>query len=250
MTKRRPKTGEPRETKQPLKIDRLPPAVHRAIEDLRNKHGLSWQAIEDLSAEPFGQRWDDKVEEDEEGNVSVTTPPFKVHPARGFVAWGNLPLAVLELFPDMRLPHTNLARWYDLRISQVQQDVRARSENARVIATSFAKSVVKGDKEAVVNACRDQLMAVLSEDGTAAGKMRATKALLGLAEVMQAARANDIKERKVAADERKIALLEQKERLAITKLEAETEKLTKKASSGQPITADDLADIRKKTFGF
>jgi hypothetical protein len=250
MAKERPKTGEPREVNQPLKIDKLPPIVHRAIIELYNKHGLSWQEIEDLSEQKFGQKWDDEVVEDEEGNVSPTTktPPFKVHPGRGFVPWDNLPMRVLELFPNCRLPHSNLARWYDLRFRQVQESMQVRSAQARELAAAFASSVVDKQSEAVTNAIRDQLLAALSEDNTATGRLKSAKALLSLAEVLQTARANDIKERKVAADERKLKLMEQREKIAIQKLEDESAKLSKKAAKGE-VTPADMDRLRERVFG-
>ncbi|HEY4358262.1 MAG TPA: hypothetical protein VGN16_21125 [Acidobacteriaceae bacterium] len=249
MAKPRPKQGEAREVQQPLKIDRLPPIVHRAIIELRNKHFLSWQEIEDLSAEPFGQKWDDQVNEDEEGNVTgTTTPAFKVHAGRGFVPWDNLTRSTLELFPDLKLPHTNLARWYDLRFTQVRKEMQTRSAQAREIAEAFAKSAVNNEVEAVSNAIRDQLMVVMSEDGSVAGRMRAAKALLGLAEVMQSARANDIKERKVAVDERKIVQLEKDAEQRRNKMDAEAEKLSKKAKKGE-VTVADIDRLRERVFG-
>jgi hypothetical protein len=222
MTKARPKTGEKRATNQPLKIDRLPPSVHEAILLLRNKAGKTWQEIEELSALSA-----------EKG---------------GFVEWENLPTATLELFPDMRLPHSNLHRWHDLRVKQIQQQVMESAAQARVIAESFVKGNVAGDKEGVINAARDQIMSVLSEEGSRAGKMGAAKALIALAEIMQSSRANDIKERKVAADERKLKLIEEREARAIKKLDQETEKLSKKASRGE-ITVEDINRIRERTFG-
>ena len=76
----------------------------------------------------------------------------------------------------------------------------------------------------------------------------ARKSLIALAETMQTARANDIKERKVAADERKLKLMEEREARAIKKLDQETEKLTKKASHRE-ITIADINRIRERTFG-
>lgn len=223
--KKRPGTGDPRRTQQPLKIDRLPPPVHEAILALRNQANKTWQEIEDLSAVPVDQ-------------------------PGGFVDWMNLPTAVLELFPDMRIPHSNLQRWYDLRVTQVTRDTMRRSAQAREIAEAFARSVVANGDEAVLNAARDTFMAVLAEDVTPRGRSQAGKALIALAEVMQGARANDIKERKVATDERKLKLLEEREKLAIRKLEAETDRLAKKAERGEAITPEDLAEVRKQTFGF
>lgn len=220
------KTGETRKTKQPLKIDRLPPSVHEAILKLRNRDGKTWEEIEQLSAEACG---DGKP---------------------GFVDWSNLPTPVLELFPDMRIPHTNLHRWFDLRVSQVQKQVLDSAERARILAEAFASAAVDGDRDAVINAARDQILALMSEDSSSGGRARSTKALLALAEVMQVARRNDIRERQVKADERKIALLEEREKLTIRKLEAETERLAKKARTGQPITEEELKNVRMKAFGF
>ena len=225
MAKARPKTGERRSTNQPFKIDRLPPAVHDEILRLRNWRGKTWQEIEALSAEPVGKGKD------------------------GFVEWEKLPTAVLELFPDMRLPHTSLHRWYDVRVRQVQKQVLESSAQARVIAESFVKGKVAGDKEGVINAARDQIMSLLSEDGSQKGKMGAAKALIALAEIMQSARANDIKERKVSVDERKLAQLEKDAELKRKKFVREMEAAEKKITKGDALTAEDINRIRQRVFG-
>src|SRR5882672_10887283 len=122
MAKSRPKTGDKRRVNQPLKIDRLPVEVREAIKYLKNV-GKTWQEIEELSSLPFNKKW------------AIADG--------GFVNWDDLPTSVLELFPEMRLPHTNLHRWFDLRVEQITAEVMARSAQAREIATSFAKSIVK-----------------------------------------------------------------------------------------------------------
>jgi hypothetical protein len=228
MAKAKPKTGERRETNQPLKIDRLPSSVHDDILFLRNVRGKTWQEIEALSAEPV------KKEDGSKGS--------------GFIDWPALDFKVLELFPDMRLPHSSLHRWYDLRVDQVRKEVLVRSQQAHKIAEAFAKSTMAGGDEAVINAARDTIMGILAEDGTAKGRVLASKGLLALAEVMQISRANDIKERKVAADQRKLKLVEAREARAIQKLDQETEKLSKKATRGE-ITVEDINRIRERTFG-
>jgi hypothetical protein len=228
MPKQGPRTGEKRKAQQPLKIDRLPVEVRDAIQHLKNVAGKTWQEIEELSSLAYSEKWS-------EGGG-------------GFVPWERLPLDVLELFPDMRLPHSNLHRWYDLRVSQVQEDVARRSEQARVIAKAFAKSVVKDSDGAVLNAARDQIMSVLSEDGSMNGRMRAAKGLIVLAEVMQEARLNSIKERQVKVDERKIHILEERERIARQKLEAATAEAARKVGTGQFSIAD-INRIRETVFG-
>src|SRR5260370_1373314 len=102
---------------------------------------------------------------------------------------------------NMRIPHSNLHRWYDLRVRQVQKEVLVRSEQARTVAESFAKSNLVNGDEAVINAARDTLMGVLAEDGSEAGRLNATKGLIKLGELMQKARTNEIRERKVSVDD-------------------------------------------------
>lgn len=224
MTKARPRTGEKRKTNQPLNMDRLPPYVHDVILQLRNRRGKTWEEISALSAEPFG-----------EGKA-------------GFVDWAKLPADVRKLFPGKRIPRTTLHRWYDLRVDQVKADVIVRSEQARVIAESFAKSNLVNGDEAVLNAIRDTLMNVLAEDASDAGRQQAAKHLIALAEVMQAARANDIRERKVSTEERKIKLLEEREAQQREKLAKAAADLEKKRTKGA-INREDIERLVEQTFG-
>lgn len=224
MPKARPKTGEKRETNQPLKIDRLPVKTPDAILILRNQLGKTWDEIESLSAEPVGQG------------------------KPGFVEWDKLDPEILALFPHRRIPRSTLHRWYDIRISQVREDVLQRSAQARVVAEAFAKSLVKDADEGVLNAARDTIMNVLAEDGSAGGRKAAARQLISLAEVMQTARANTIKERKVATEERKIKLLEERERLQREKLQQQAADLERKRSSGE-LKPEDIAKLVEVTFG-
>ncbi len=231
MTKaaRRVRTGDKRRTNQPLKIDRLPAEVQERILELRNREGKTWQEIEDLSAEP----------------LNSSEQPH----ARGFIDWQQLPLAVLELFPDMRLPHTTLHRWYDLRVAQVQREVLIRSKQAQKIAEAFAKSNVAQGDEAVVNACRDTLMSMLSENMTEETRLVATKGLLKLSEVMSKVRTNDIRERIVSVDERRVAQLEKDAELKRSRFQKEMDAAEKKVSKGEPLTIADIDQIRMRVFG-
>ena len=220
-TRKRPATGDARKTHHPLKIDRLPVLVQAAICDLY-RGGFTWMEIEQLSKQPIAER--------------------------GFVEWDKLDTEVLELFPGRYIPHSNLHRFYDLRIAQVKKSVMERSSQAREVAEAFANSVVEGGSEAVVNAARDTIMTVLAEDNSAGGRSKAARALVGLAEVMQTARANDIKERKVAVEERKLtAVLDEiarKQRV----MDEETARMSKKATKGQ-IGPEDIDRLRERVFG-
>jgi hypothetical protein len=229
MTKARPKTGESRAKQQPLKIDRLPIDVRDAIQYLKNERGKTWQEIEELSAAPYNPKW--------------------ISEGGGFVHWEELPTQILELFPDLRLPHSNLHRWYDLRVSQVVAETMARSAQAREIAAAFAKSIVAGEDDAVLNAARDQIMSVLAEDATPKGRMKAAGALISLAEMLQERRANNIKERKVAIDERRLVQMEKDAELKRRKFSKEMDAAEKKISRGQALTKDDIDRIRERVFG-
>ena len=189
------KTGETRKTKQPLKIDRLPASVHDAILHLRNTAGKTWEEIEARSTEKYSKDWQSD--------------------GGGFVDWDEVSVGVLELFPDMKLGHSLLHRWYDLRVTQVQRDVLLRSRQAQVIAREFVKANLVNDEQGVINAARDTLMGILAEDGTAKGRKGAAAGLIELGNLMQKARTNRIRERKVAVDEQTLeAKLDQIKRKA------------------------------------
>ncbi len=215
MPKPKPKTGEKRAVHQPLKIDKLPPKVHQDILRLKND-GESWEAIEALSS--------------------------------SFVDWDKLPAQVSALFPGKYLPHTNLHRWHDLRYIQVRKDVMARAEQAREIAEAFAKFRMKDGDESVINAARSIIMGILAEDTSSKARERAARSLIQLSEVMQQARGNVIKERRVAAEERRITQLEKTAEMVRGRMEAETQKAAKKLSNGQ-LTIDDINKLRERTFG-
>ncbi len=232
MPKARPKTGEPRVTHQPFGIDRLPEDVQDAIRLLRSDRevgGLTWAQIEERSARPYSAKWKQD--------------------RQGFVDWDTLPIDVLQLFPQLRIPRSNLHRWFFNSLQQARQDVLEEGDAAQKFIAAIAGKEIEGMDEAVMNAMSREVFNLIQSTGTGdrtrfIGALNETSLVLARLGRLQLTR------KKVAADERKLKLLEQREALAVKKLEAETERLTKKASSGQPITPEDLADVRKKTFGF
>lgn len=225
MAKPRPKTGEKRLVNRMLKIDRLPVEVRDAILWLRNA-GKTWPEIEERSQLAYSEKWQS---------------------GGGFVNWDTLPTPVLELFPDLKLPQTSLQRWFDLRVRQVASEVMARSAQARELAQAFTKSVVNGDDSAVLNAARDQLMSLLAEDASPKARINATKGLIALAEMLQEKRLNDIKERKVATDERRMKLLEDREKQARERVDQATQQAARKGT-GQ-FSIEDINLLRERTFG-
>jgi hypothetical protein len=124
VPKRRPKTGEVRQLNRPLNIDLLPIEVRDELVKLRNE-GKTWPQLQELSQK--------------------------------LVKWDGLPTNVLEKFPDLYIPHTNLHRWYDLRVAQVRKEVLAESETARAFAEKLGAAGVENGSEMVVNAMRDQV---------------------------------------------------------------------------------------------
>jgi hypothetical protein len=227
MAKPRPKTGEKRAVQQPLKIDKLPQEVRDAIQTLKNDH--TWEEIEELSGMRFNPKWQSQ--------------------GGGFVDWEKLPAKVAALFPNRRLPHSNLQRWYDIRVRQVMAETLARSAQARQLAASFAESIVKDGDAAVLNAARDQIMSILAESTQPGLRFAATKQLIALAEQMQGRRANDIKQRKVAVDERRLTALERELEMKRAKFEKETNAAAEKARRGQKLTEADINSIRSSVFG-
>lgn len=229
---KRPRTGDPRKARQPLSIDLLPMDALDAIRRLRNTHGLSWEEIERLSSMPYGEKWEEKI-----GSA-------------GFVNWDALSTRVLEKFPKLRLPHTNLHRWYDLRVDQAMRDLARDSAVAHEVAQAFAAGGLDKDDEAVINAVRDiclrQLVDAKSEDA----KTVVRDALVDLAHVMQKARANDIRKGVLEQRKREIDLLEKK--LELVKQKAGKLKETIEATDGgKPLqlTREQLLEQVKEIYG-
>ena len=106
MTLPRPKTGEARKVRQPLGIDRLPLAMQDRIRAARIA-GRTWMEIEE---------------------ASCTWPEWNE----------GVAIEVFALFPGRRLPHSNLHRWYDLRVAQVMKEQEQRSIAAHAAADKVA----------------------------------------------------------------------------------------------------------------
>jgi len=140
----RPKTGEKRKTRLPLKIDRLPQGAKDAIETLYNR-GRTWVEIAEQSAKPYSKEWE------KDGG--------------GFIDWVEVDTDALELFPGLRLAKSSLQRWFDLRIAQVRSQVMAESAKTRVWVEALASKDVAGTNAAVMNAARDQAFALMQQVG-------------------------------------------------------------------------------------
>jgi hypothetical protein len=161
--KPRPRTGEKRQVHQPLKVDRLPSEVHEVICLLRARFA-PWLEIEKRSAQ--------------------------------FVPWAKLPTDVLKLFPGKRIPHSNLQRWYDLRVAQVEREIAEKAEASRKIAAQFAGKEFKQLPEAIRHALADNVFELtqLADQGDGA-KFR--EALLGMGQLIVKFQRNAIAQDKV-----------------------------------------------------
>lgn len=226
-----PRAREPRKKQLPFSIDLLPMEVLEAVKRLRADHGLYWDEIERLSSLPYDEKWEAKI-----GSA-------------GFVNWDAMPRPVLERFPDLRLPHSNLHRWYSQRVVQARREVSERMQFARDFAAAWAAAGIKGSDEAVTNAVRDAVFVMLQESNDKKGRIVATKALLALREVMNGVKANAIKERKVATEEQRVQILKRDFELKRRRFDKEMGDAAKKVSRGQAITKADIDRIRERVFG-
>ncbi len=225
-----PRTGESRQRRRPLSIDLLPMDVLEAIKLLRRQSGLTWQEIERLSSQPYSPKWRDELGK------------------HGFVNWDELPRAALKAFPKRRLPHSNLHRWYDLRVEQKAKEALERAEQARVIAQAFAEAGIDKMDEAVKNALCDLVFGMMHLQ-SAEGRSLLVKNLLAMTKVMNRAKANAIKERSVTIEERKLVLMNKSIELKRKQLEQETEGTAKKRNKGRAVTIEDINRIRGRVFG-
>jgi hypothetical protein len=209
------KTGVKPRVRQPLKIDKLPVAMRDRIQQERNA-GRTWIEIEELSP--------------------------------SFPEWKDVAPQVQALFPGMRLPHSNLARWWDLRVDQVRAEVMRQAEAAKGLAIAFAGRGLKELPEAVLNASRDLIFSVL-EHSDEKNKSKVIKALSDLGWLMNDYRKTEIKERKVEAESKLVALKEREFEMRKRKFEEQTDKAARKLGKGQSLTIEDINRIRERTFG-
>ncbi len=224
---KRPGTGEARATRQPFHIDKLPPAVHRAIEYLRDR-GKTWIEIAEQSARSYSEDW---AKDD-----------------GGFVEWDKLELPVLELFPQLRLSRSNLQRWFDVRIEQTRAQVLAESAAAREFAQAFSSATIEGGNEAVLNAMRDQVFqlarsaSVHDRDSFIAGLNVLTMAMSRIQRV-------DLAKQRVEVESRRVAQLEKDAELKRKRFQKEMDEAEKKVSRGEALTPEDINKIRQRVFG-
>jgi hypothetical protein len=225
MTKPRPKTGEQRKTHLPLKIDLLPQSAREAIETLYDR-GRTWLEISEQSGKPYSEKWR------EDGG--------------GFINWEALDLAILEQFPEMKLPKSSLHRWFDLRVSQARKRVLTESAQAREFAAAFVGGDLLNSNSAVINALRDQVFNLIQSAGTG-DKVMFAKGLKDLTLAMSRMQRVELQAKRVEVDQRKIAILEEREKKAREAVDQLTQRAAKSGTSQFPIEEMNL--LRERTFG-
>jgi hypothetical protein len=208
---KRARTGVRRVTRQPFLIDKLPPAVHRAIERLRDPGGKTWEQIEEQSARPYSKDW-----ETNDG---------------GFIDWDSLDLPVLGLFPHLKLASSTLQRWFDVRIEQARNQVLTEAAAARSFASAFASASMDGGNEAVVNAMRDQVFA-LARSSAVGDRVVFIKGLNQLTLAMMRMERLTLSKKKVEAE--------------IAKSETERAKIAAQSGDPREVYLQAVGDLLKK----
>ncbi|HEV7521297.1 MAG TPA: hypothetical protein VGP89_09375 [Candidatus Angelobacter sp.] len=222
MVNRKPKTGEKRRTRQPLKMDKLPMELLDRVMKERAA-GRTWLEIEELS--PRFEEW---------GKVEQTNKD----------AW----LLAFKAFPGGRIPHTTLSRWYDIRVDQVKKEVLASQVRAREIAALFAGKGIKDLPEAVRTAISDQLFGMM-QNADEKSRHKTVAGLLALGVLLNDQRKTELKGQQVEAETKRVQLLEREFEMRRKKFDEETDKAARKAQRGKAITTDDINRIRERTFG-
>ena len=184
MTKPRPKTGEPRKARQPLKIDRLPESAQAAIKALYDR-GRTWVQIAEQSAKPYSAEWQ------KDGG--------------GFIDWVQVDTDALDLFPGLRLAKSSLQRWFDLRVSQVRAQVLAESAKAREWAQLWAGNDLAESNAAVMNAMRDQVFTLMQKVGPG-DQAKFLEGLNLLSLTMSRLQRVELQARRVAVDEKNVQI--------------------------------------------
>jgi hypothetical protein len=210
MTKPRPKTGEPRKTRQPLKINLLPESAREAIRTLYGL-GRTWIEIEYRSAQPYSKSW--------------------LTDGGGFIDWESLDLKVLEEFPLMRLPKTSLQRWFDLTVVQARNRVLVESAAAREFAAALAKGDLAEGNSAVINALRDQVFGLI-QSAAGGDKAEFMQGLKDLTLAMSRMQRVELQAKRVEAD--------------LARIDAERAKLAAEAGDPREIYLLASQDLLKK----
>jgi hypothetical protein len=171
MASRR-KTGQKPRRRQPLKMDKLPTELLDRVMQERAA-GRTWSEIEELS------------------------PRFE--------EWEKTSSEIRAEFPGLKLPHSTLLRWHDLRVDQVKKEVLADQVKAREFAGLFAGKEFKDLPETVRTAISDQLFSMM-QNADEKTRHKSVAGLLALGVLLNEQRKVQLKERQIQTDERALQL--------------------------------------------
>ena len=188
--------------------------------------GRTWIQIANQSALPYSADWE------KDGG--------------GFIDWPTVDADALDLFPGLRLAKSSLQRWFDLRVSQVRAQVLAESAKAREWAQAFAGNDLAESNAAVMNAMRDQVFTLMQRVGPG-DQAKFLEGLNLLSLTMSRLQRVDLQAKRVEVDQRRIKLLEDREKAARESLDQATKDAAKKGT-GQFSLAD-INLLRERTFG-
>jgi hypothetical protein len=190
----RPKTGDKRRTRQPLKMDRLPAELlDRVIAE--RAVGRTWDEIEELSP-----RFDE---------------------------WEKTAAEIRAQFHGLRLPRATLQRWYDIRVEQVKREMLADQVRAREVAAIFAGKEFKDLPDAVRNALGDKVFTLMQAGGDK-NQSKTLKGLLELGWLLAQQKKLEIQERKQNVTEKELELKIQLVRDKVEKLKKDVDGSGKK----------------------
>jgi hypothetical protein len=162
-----PATGQRRKRRRSLQLDLLPLALKDRIRAERAA-ARTWAEIEQDS--PHWPEWEQAGPE------------------------------VLARFPERRLPHSNLQRWYDLRVEQVMRERQAQSAAAHAAAEQCAARGFTDLTAAVKNALGE---AVFELTLAGAGLDARIDALTNLSRVLARMEATEISRQRLELEMRK-----------------------------------------------
>ncbi len=210
----RPKTGEARRVKQPLGIDRLPLKMQDRIRAARIA-GRTWMEIEEDS--PTWPEW----------NEGVASEAF-------------------DLFPGRRLPHSNLHRWYDLRVAQVMKEQEQRSIAAHAAADKVAARGFTNLTASVKHAMGETVFELMNAEHN---PIVIAEALANIGLLLARFDRNELARKRVEQEQEKIALLTRKLELIETKSKAVAGEVEKAVADGKSLDLKDLAAKVREIYG-
>jgi hypothetical protein len=151
-------------------LDRLPLAL---LDRIRNEraNGRTWDEIERDS--PQWKEWDQATPE------------------------------ALAAFPGRRLPHSNVQRWHDLRVEQVQRERDGQTVAAQALAERLASRGIANLGAAVQNALGESVFRLALEG---ADEQRLRDELCRLAQVIAGVERGEIARQRLALDRQKLQL--------------------------------------------